>query len=996
MSAPTTRLTPERWRAIKELFSSALEQSRDERPAYLDRACASDPELRQQVERLLWSSEHDPDFLESSAIRDIASCLPPSALPEFQPGHSIGHYRIVRPLGSGGMGSVYLAEDLALEREVAIKLLSEEFLEDHTLLWRLKKEAIAASALNHPNILTVYEIGTVDETSFIVTEYIEGETLRQHLNPQAHNQPASAPPEARRPACSRTGLREMLDISIQVASALAAAHSRGIVHRDIKPENVMLRHDGVVKVLDFGLAKRLPGAARTRHADAEHHETGKNLLVGTVAYMSPEQSRGAETVDQRTDIWSAGAVLFESLTGHVPFEGGDIHRQVVAIQEQELPPLARFVCGVPERLEEIVSKALAKDPEERYQTARDLLIDLRILRRKLEVNAEIERAHPEQVRAGEEGVSSARRVRGRWVRYAGAAAVAVAALALGIAASALYFSNHSRPAPPAGAARITPFTSFEGRKSSPAFSPDGSVIAFAWEGDATAKPGIYLKQIEGGGLLQLTSGPDYCPAWTPDGKNIAFARTGLGTFMVPALGGPERRLMEAPGAFPVRLAGTGGGLAGLCWSPDGKILSVAGRERPDEPMAIFLLSIETGKKTRLTSPPEGSVGDSFPMLSPDGTKLAFVRTPSQLVNDIYVVAVEGGQPNRVTFETLVLEGGLAWSTDGQEIIYSSARAGLPALFRVPSDGGAPRRIGGVGESATCPAVSIRGDRLAYVHLRTDKNIWRAPGPLSTAPGSGPMKLIASTRNEDEADISPDGTRIAFVSDRSGSREIWVCTSDGLGPIQLTSFGGTHSGSPRWSPDGRQIAFDSRPEGQSSIYVINAEGGKPRRLTSGITEDVKPDWSRDGKWIYFGSRRGMNWQIWKVPVSGGDPRQVTRGGGYEAHESPDGSHLYFVKREPGLWRMPVDGGQETRLLENGDIGCWALWKDQLCYLNRGAAPLPAIEAFNILTGATKQIVAFPGALGIRSLGLDLSPDGRWLLFFKTDHVDNDIMLVESFH
>jgi Tol biopolymer transport system component len=316
---------------------------------------------------------------------------------------------------------------------------------------------------------------------------------------------------------------------------------------------------------------------------------------------------------------------------------------------------------------------------------------------------------------------------------------------------------------------------------------------------------------------------------------------------------------------------------------------------------------------------------------------------------------------------------------------------------VQAAGGRLRRLIGIGEYAIQPAISRVGGRLAYLYRKTDTNIWRTPGPLSPAPATEPTRIVASTREEYSPQFSLDGRRLAFISDRSGSREIWVSDGEGQNPIQLTNFGGSHTGSPRWSPDGRQLAFDSRPTGLSSIYVISAAGGSPRRLTDGKFEDVLPSWSRDGRWIYFGSRRSGDWQIWRMMATGEQAEQVTRNGGFEAFEAADGETLYYAKREPGIWRRSLAGGEESRIIDQAGWGNWALLEQGICFLNLRAQPNPTLEYFNFasnqvtLIGKSERIRPFGG-----SPGLAVSADGRWVLYRQIDQNDNDIMLVENFH
>src|SRR5947209_3313174 len=298
----------------------------------------------------------------------------------LQPGQTLKHYRIVNKIGEGGMGEVYSAEDTTLGRRVALKLLPPEHTQDEERLRRFKQEAKSASALNHPNILTIHEIGHAEATHFIATEFIDGDTLRQRMQG------------------ARMKLSEVLNVSIQIADALAAAHEAGIIHRDIKPENIMLRRrDAYVKVLDFGLAKLIeqpPVAVDTEAPTKTLFKTEEGVVMGTFTYMSPEQARGLE-VDARTDIWSLGVVLYEMVAGCLPFEGSTASEILASIiNEKEPPPLARFAREVPAELERIVEKALRKEREERYQTAKDMLLDLRRLKHKREVDAEIERSKP--------------------------------------------------------------------------------------------------------------------------------------------------------------------------------------------------------------------------------------------------------------------------------------------------------------------------------------------------------------------------------------------------------------------------------------------------------------------------------------------------------------------------------------------------------------------------------------------------------------------------
>src|SRR5436190_15120234 len=361
-------MKPEHWQQIKILLQSALEREPDQRPAFLAAACAGDDSLQKEVEAYIISYSHAGAFIEDPAFQVMADSLAENKT-ESLIGQALGHYTIHEQLGAGGMGEVYLAEDTRLGRKVALKLLPTFLKTEDDRLRRFQQEARAASALNHPNILTIYEIGQVDARHFIATELIEGETLRQRM------------------VKSQISIEGALDVATQVASALAVAHHAGIAHRDIKPENIMLREDGIVKVLDFGLAKLVE--RKTSESEATTMlQTRQGVLMGTPHYMSPEQTRGLN-VDGRTDIWSLGVLLYEMIGGRVPFAGETSSDVIVSILEREPPPLARFMPETPEVLQWIITKALRKQIDQRYQTAKELLADLQNLKHQLEFENEV-------------------------------------------------------------------------------------------------------------------------------------------------------------------------------------------------------------------------------------------------------------------------------------------------------------------------------------------------------------------------------------------------------------------------------------------------------------------------------------------------------------------------------------------------------------------------------------------------------------------------------
>jgi len=590
-----------------------------------------------------------------------------------------------------------------------------------------------------------------------------------------------------------------------------------------------------------------------------------------------------------------------------------------------------------------------------------------------------------------------------WVFLAPALAVVVLGVVIAL---------RLEPGSPASTLRITPVTSFQGFELQPALSPDGAQAAFVWDQEKGDLGDIWIKVVDAGKPLQLTNGPanDTNPAWSPDGRHIAFIRLfDDGMYMIPSLlQGQWRRterskaevyIIPALGGTEVKLgeASPKGGCRSLDWSPDGKLLAVTDRSGPEEPFSIFLISKETGERKRLTAPPAKSLGDGGLAFAPGGKTLAFIRTTDIGNDDIYLTSAGGGEAKRLTSDNRWISG-LAWISDGREIVFSSNRGLSPGLWSIPVSGGAPKPFVAAGQDVSNPVVARAGNRLAYVQASVDSNLWRMEVSSSTGRGNPPTRLISSTQEDSSPQYSPDGKKIAFASKRSGSSEIWICDSDGSAPTQLTSIGGAGVGTPRWSSDGTRIAFDSTQAGQSDIYVINAGGGAARRLTEDTSGDVRPSWSRDGRWIYFGSNRGGDWQVWKIPAEGGQATQVTKQGGREAVESPDGQFVYYFKsggESQGVWRVPVQGGTETLALNQIAQGNWAILDQGIYFAKPRAKSGSAIQLFSFATRRVTHIAALERPLLQGPPNFAVSPDGRWILYAQIDQSGSDVMLVENF-
>ena len=970
-------MTPERWQQVKQILGAAIELAPGDRTAYLSGACAGDAELKAEVESLMAAHQEGGDLFESPALGDNAS-LVDRAAGQLIEGMRLGPYRILEQVGEGGMGSVYRGYDERdpSRRMVAIKIVKPGFDFDD-ILRRFRRERQILDALDHPHIARLLDAGAGDDgIPYFVMEYIEGQRIDRHC--EAHG----------------LTITQRLRLFQAVCEAVDHAHQRHIVHRDIKPSNILITGDGTPKLLDFGIGKILDPAISSRALEV----TATMLRMMTPEYASPEQVRG-EALTTATDIYSLGVLFYELIEGRRPYRlaGHGPHELAAAICEQEAAPLELSgfqpeAAGLARGLDAVVRKALRKNPHRRYASAAEMSRDIgRLLEGKPVSAASVTLAE----RAG--GVL--RRRRAVLLPLSAASLLALTALAAG-----MIWVRFSAPAqitsrPPAG---ITPLTTFPGGETQPCFSPDGGRIAFVWDGDDRRDDDIYIASVNGPGFERLTRdrAEEVSPAWSPDGRSIAFLRTlpqETAVFVALAGGGVQTRIADV---YPTRIEAAG---RHLDWSRDGKSLAVPDKSAPEQPFAIFLVEVATGRKRRITDPPQNIIGDSSPAFSPDGRKLAFLRAPAGGVADIYVMDLDRGEPpTRLTFdERSVLS--LTWTQDGRAIVFASNRTGGNNLWSIGVDPRAarrgPERLPAIGGNVSEPAFSRDGRKLAFTQFFSDSNIWRLDlGPSHVARGT-PRQLIVSTLDDSSPQVSPDGRKIAFRSTRSGSNEIWVCDSEGADCAQLTRFGGPLTGSPRWSPDGRFIAFDSRPQGHSDIYVAGVEGGYSRRLTLNGSEDVAPSWSADGRWIYFSSNRSGAWQIWKTPAGGGEQIQVTRRGGFAAAESPDGKFLYYAKGRslPGLWRMPLRGGSEEPVLPAlgpGRWGYWAVTRDGIYYADRAPGNSgQGIYYFNPATRRTALVLRLEKPIPIGEAALALSPDARYLLFTQVDRSGSDIMVAD---
>jgi len=889
-------------------------------------------------------------------------------------GERLGPYEIVGVLGVGGMGEVYRARDTRLGRAVAVKVLPSAVAQDDDRLRRFEQEARAAGALNHPNLLALYDVGRHERVSYVVCELLEGQTLRDRLR-------------------GPLPVRKALDYAIQTAYGLAAAHAKGVVHRDLKPENLFVTPEGCVKILDFGLAK-FDGATTPEHETASVPSMGTDpgTVLGTAGYMSPEQVRGLH-VDPRSDIFSLGIVLFEMLTGRRPFEGSTPADTMSAILREDPPEMLVPGAEVPPAVERIVRRCLEKQIDTRFQSARDLAFALETL------STMGARTASDSFRADAAAAPRHPRI---WRAAAGLLALALAATSI-----LLVWSVSRDVAPGLASYRFTPLATEPGYEGSPAWSADGRTLAYLGEKDGVLQ--VFTRSLGSSLAAQITRSRRDCsnPFWARDGRRIFYislAGESEGLWSVGAAGGtPELSLRNVDAA---------------ALSPDGRTFFVLREEnyQGNFLQSLWVSSPPGAEPTRYAQSPlaQKRFARGFLHVSPDGTKLGLWGAATSDTSgaeagyanpEFWLVPTSGGTPRPalLALPRLPDPASFAWMPDSRRIVFAGEfRTQTPGthMWMADTEGSDLTPLTATSGSEQYPAVSPDGLSLAFTVQEEDYDLVEVP-----LDGSPLRTVLATSRTEADPAWSPTGNQYAYVTDRAGRQEIWLRSADGtlerplVTPASFPDGETLLLGGVAFSPDGQRLAYQRRGSTGFRIWISGVAGGPAVQPVTDDSYQDAPTWSPDGNWLGFVFRRRNHWGLAKVRAGGGTPVVLKDGIVYPSNPrwSPDGRWITCDTRE-GFSLVSADGTQTKVLSEDTPLTHgWGRDGARVYAIRPGEAARLQLVSIDAATGretvVTKDLGPSPPS-DDPLRGFSLAPDGRSFLT-SILRLRGDLWLLEGF-
>ena len=930
-------------------------------------------------------------------------------------GTKFGHYEIRSQIGAGGMGEVYLAEDTQLERLVALKLLPSEVASNQERMRRFAQEAKAAAALSHPHIAHIYEVGESEGTHFIAMEYIAGETFRGEIHR------------------GKTPLNKLLMYLAQVAEGLAKAHAAGIVHRDLKPDNIMVTCDGYAKILDFGLAKLIEpptgfgsdgGSSEVATAILPPQHSTPGMIMGTVGYMSPEQAQGrVKEIDHRSDIFSFGCILYEAATGHRAFEGKDVLDSLHLIVHAPTPQIKDINAAAPGELQRIVRRCLAKEPDKRYQSIKDVAIELDELRQELKEKAELEYSvQPESSTGGQ--VSSSQQARTGSILQSAPdttkaeiipstssaeyllsgikshkKVVGIGVLALLLVIGGIGFALYKfggQPDQPPQSVKIERLTT-NGKSGDAAISPDGKYVVYVLhEG---GQQSLWTRQVATTSNVQIIPPADVGYeglVFSPDGNYINFVKREKADvppalYQMPVLGGSQKKLISNI-------------YAAVDYSPDGKQFAFLRQRFPTTNESSLLIANADGTGERILASlkrPEEfpSAGGMAPAWSPDGKTIACIASGSVLnKGKVVEVRVADGTVKTITAQSWYVILRVAWLPDKSGLLIlgvdkASARNNMQ-IWRISYPDGEAQRITADFNNYLGMSLTADSNTLAAVQTNVLSNIWVAPnGDANRA-----VQIKSGGSNLDGTVAlawAPDG-RIVYSSWASGAEDIWIMNGDGSGQKQLTVEAGVNYQT-RVTPDGRYIVFTSERNDGRNIWRMDLDGDNLKQLTNG-NSDRSAGISPDSRWVIYGSQSSGDNRLWKVLIDGGNPVQLTDYLSDRPRVSPDGKLIACLYRADNNspWRhaiIPFEGGKPVKIFDfpGGTINFrWSKDSRSLIYQDtRGG--VSNIWSFPLDDTPPKQLTNFKTE---EIYNFDWSADGKQLVLARGP-ITSDVFLIRDF-